>query len=733
MKISFRNGHFKKQIRWFGFGSVTAALVLSVYLNAEAAEGKPARDQSVSVQLGATVQSVAEGSDFWIATRLTMDPGWHTYWLNPGAAGEPTQIRFELPVGLEEGETFWPAPKRLGAGSTDRPLVSYAYEEDVIAWTQIRVKDRVASDLGFLKVSAKVKWIACKDTCIPGKAQVELQLPIRASQAADPDEFWVRQLERVKKLWPQPAKGWRFSARMIEPSKMRIEATPPPGTTASPVQFFPLDRSWIDSSFQFQTRREGDTFILELSDPERLPVFLSELPSGTSPPIAGVLMLKEPDTQAGVKRGGTPDALEVKTVLKVEARDGVLKLVLFAILGGFLLNLMPCVFPVLALKALHLARASQHSVKKAREETLLFALGTLATFLSLAIVLIALRSTGEKLGWGFQLQSPAFIAFLAWLFTLLSFNLLGIFEWGTQWMGLGSRWTQRQDRLGSFFSGVLAVVVATPCTAPFMGTAIGAALSGGALQSLVIFTGLALGMLLPYLFLGFFPAWGNLLPKPGRWMEILKQGLAFPLLVTVVWLIWTYGVQAGVLSMARLLGAIVILGFAVWLLRIDQSRQPHSRYWPLAWLAVVISMILSLNAAVPNSVTSDGARDHSTAGAIAFKSFTAQALTDSLRGDRPIFIDFTAAWCITCQVNEQLVFSNASVQARFRELEIVAFKADWTTRKPEITAAIESYGRVGVPLYVVYLPGQKDPILLPNVLLPHQLIEVFKSVKLPTK
>ncbi len=708
----------------------------------QAAESKPVTKGAVTVELGATHTKFAGDSTFWVALRMSLQPGWHTYWINPGSAGEPVQILWNLPPELTASEIRWPIPARIPNQNSN--LVSYGYEDEVLLWTEFHYKkpqptpENSGSTSSFTSptIRATIRWISCKETCIPGFAKLELPLNQRqTAPAVHNNEFWQRQLERTQSSWPtrispEQVKALGFSATLTKASTteptIQLDFNDLSSDKAqAPLHdffFFPKNRALISPDYVLndQSPPQAPSRRLIFRDSKLLPSYLEtiETVSAKQQVISGILSYKN---ALGETKG-----VEVDVPATIKVQFGAIKILFLAWLGGLLLNLMPCVFPVLALKALHLTRTAKQKPQEMRLELGLFSAGLLSSFVAMGATLIILRAAGERIGWGFQLQSPTFIAFLAWLFTVLALNLLGIFELGTRWMGIGSNISSRQDRVGMFFSGVLATVVATPCTAPFMGTSLGVALTAPPFYALLIFVSLGVGMLSPYLVFALFPSLAAKLPKPGRWMELTKQVLGFPLLLTAVWLIWTYGSQTSNTAVGILLGCLTFTGFALWLLRLEQNRTHHTSLWPVGWVVVSLSLILTLLASSRQNGYSHNlnAREIRTVQDLIWNRFSSAEVQKALSSGHSVFIDFTASWCITCQVNESLVLSSQSVLKHFSTNKVNLFRADWTNQDPEITNELEKYGVAGVPLYIFISAKTKEPKVLPNLLTPDLVISL---------
>ncbi|MEY2413821.1 MAG: hypothetical protein QOD84_2427 [Acidobacteriaceae bacterium] len=402
-------------------------------------------------------------------------------------------------------------------------------------------------------------------------------------------------------------------------------------------------------------------------------------------------------------------------------------MVTFAFLGGLILNLMPCVFPVLSLKALGLVNGHGDR-REFRRHGLVYGLGVLVCFWILLGLLLLLRRAGQQVGWGFQLQSPTFIAVLAALLFLMGLSLAGLFDIGMSWMGLGSSLASRSGYSGSFFTGVLATVVATPCTAPFMGTAIGFALAQSTVVAFAAFTALAIGLALPYVLLCWFPQWARLLPKPGAWMETFKQAMAFPMFAAVIWLIWVFGKQVGVDAVARLLIGLLIIGLGAWLL----GRLRHTAIAaPVAIVLFALGLWIPISSARGDDVVraANSGATSTANGEIQWEAFSPERVEQYRSQGRPVFVDFTAAWCLACQVNERAVFASSDVRRILRSKDVVLLKADWTSQDPVITKTLASFGRSGVPFYLLYGKNPNaPPAQLPELLTPGNFIDALNRL-----
>lgn len=693
---------------------VLASLCIFSTLGAAA----PVRTAHVEAELVAAETALVPGRSTAVALRLKLAPGWHTYWLNPGDSGLPTTLAWKLPAGVSAGPIQWPAPRALPAG----PLVNFGYEGEVLHVVDISTASDVATAAA-LTLNARADWLVCKETCIPEGADLALTFPVGASAAPDPR--WAAPIAAARAALPRPLEGWDLRADAQGP-RIRLTLAPKADdpSTARTLRFFPFEPDRIEPSLPQQTQMEGPARVLTLP--------VSSAFKGAYPRVAGVLAAAEGITSGAglvmaatidvplsgaIVAGPKPSGPAVTLDLEPPAPASTLSLaaaVLLALGGGLLLNLMPCVFPVLSLKVLGFAA---HHDRKAtmHAEALAFAAGVLLTFLVLGFVLFGLRAAGEHLGWGFQLQSPAVVTALALLFFALALNLSGVFEFGQLAPSGVAGWTARSPPLDAFGSGVLAVVIASPCTAPFMGAALGYALAGNAATLLAVFTALGVGMALPYVLLAWFPSWRRHVPRSGPWLAHVKQLLAFPLYGTVIWLVWVLGAQRDNDSVVRLLFALLALGFVLWTWRI--VRGGGARRWLVAGLAALAAgTIVAAPLFVPERDVSGRATGKADPQAgDGWDVYTPAKLSELQAAGRTVFVDFTAAWCVTCQVNKRLVLDRADTRAAFERANVALLRADWTRRDGAITEALARLGRNGVPVYVVYRPG-RPPQLLPEIL-----------------
>jgi thiol:disulfide interchange protein DsbD len=704
-----------------------------------AVRAAPLQVAHAEVELVSAASSVKPGAPLLVALRIRHEPEWHTYWKNPGDSGMPTRIAWTLPEGFQAGPILWPTPQRLPVG----PLTNFGYEGELLLLTEISVPEAIPEG-GMVRLQAQGEWLICKEICLPGGANVTLDLPV-GDGARHP--AWGERLRRARDEIPAPLQGWRVEAAPTdEHIVLKLEPVAVPVPVLERLTFFPDDPEIIDNtSPQALARSDSGGYVLRLT---AAPGFKGEL--GT---LSGVLVASPGLGQQGPARaatiavpypGGAPrvranppaapiDAAQIAAASAAAGSDaarlGLLVAVAFAFVGGIVLNLMPCVFPVVSIKVLGFVEQAHGSRQDLRAHGLSFAAGIVVCFWIVAGALLLLRATGEALGWGYQLQSPPIVAGLAVLFFLLGLNLSGLFEFGLRLQALAGNVSERRGAGGAFLSGLLATVVATPCTAPFMGAALGYALTQPAYTSMTVFTALAAGMAAPYVALSFLPGLAERLPRPGRWMETLKQLLAFPLYLTVVWLVWVLGEQLGVGAAARLLSALVLLAAAAWAWNrfIAHGRSHATR--TLGAAAVIALTLGAVAVGWPRGVPAPGRTEAGTA----WQPYSEAALSAELAAGRPVFVDFTAAWCVTCQVNKRLVLESQPVREAFLSRGVVRMRADWTNRDPEITAALARLGRSGVPVYALYTGGGGTPELLPELLTQDLVVEALDRAALARK
>lgn len=698
-------------------------------------QSEAVRTNHAVLELVSERTGLVPGKTNTVAVRFELEEGWHTYWANPGEVGLATEITWKLPAGIVAGEIQWPAP--LWIEYFD--LVSYAYEGEVLLLVDLEVDESFAMGQS-VDLAAEVNFLVCEEACIPGSANLELTLPVGAEPQPS---SWKSAFDATRNRLPQTLPDYRlgvvdngesFALTVIAPEGIRLEgrkityfsqdgwvAASEPRTSLAEGRV--LTQVLPKSAFEPESDRNRFRGILvsevPWDDQNRYPSLAVDAPFSDDLTVSG--WVAEVNGSASVDPTGSAVADGGTTI-------GFSTILWFAFVGGLLLNLMPCVFPVLSIKVLGFVQQAGEEAPKVKRHGLVFTLGVLLSFWLLAGLFLILRAAGEEIGWGFQLQTPGFVAVLASVLFLFGLNLSGVFEIGESLTGTGAQLQAKSGYSGSFFSGVLATVVATPCTGPLMGTALGAVIGLPAYQSMLVFTALALGLAAPYLLLSFFPALLRYLPRPGAWMEAFKKGLAFLLYASVVWLAWVFGNQVGVTGMAGLLLGLVIMGAAVWIWGNWGAfhRPKIARLWAssIALLFLVAGGYLQyLSAQFTVDEVEVASKD---ASGIAWNNYSPAAVDGALKEGRTVFVDFTATWCLTCQVNKKVAFTSDEVIRFFEENAILPLKGDWTKRDPVITRELQKFGRNGVPTNVIYWPDGTTR-LLPEVLTPRIVLNAFEK------
>jgi thiol:disulfide interchange protein DsbD len=691
----------------------TATALLAAALSAPAcADGLPpaeAATEQVRVRLVASVDAVYPGAEILLGLNQRIIPHWHTYWKNPGDSGIATTLAWRLPEGANAGDIRWPVPSLVTLG----PIANYAYSDEVTLLSPVRVPKNVKPGSAF-EVAATAKWLVCEELCIPQQAELGLKFPVVATAAAaGPGSPLIAAAEAslpVASPWPVA-----FEAGG-EGLQLRVEAPELARAGVSDLRFFPERWGRIShGADQPRESRNGD-IVLKLQP--------GEAPAAAGETLSGVLVVTEQGPEGPVSRGfeiaariGGPAPAAPRT--EEAPALGLPAALLLALLGGAILNLMPCVFPVLSLKALHLVKQTRETRQETRRHGWAYTFGVLASFGLLGGLLIALKAGGAAIGWGFQFQSPLFVLAVAYLMFAVGLNLSGVFTVGGSVAGLGSSLAGRGGYAGSFFTGALATLVAAPCTAPFMGAAVGFALAQPAPVLLAVLGALGLGLALPFLLLTHWPLLQRALPRPGPWMDTLKQLLAFPMYATAVWLVWVLAQQAGTALVPVALGGMVAIAFAAWAYEHsrplgDLARRAGTGAAAVALLSAAVGGYLGIEAAPANASIAETPPAEKS-----WQPYSAQRLQELRARGEPVFLNFTAAWCISCLVNERVALGSESVGAAFRRSGIAYLKGDWTHRDPAITEKLAEFGRSGVPLYVFYPPGTGSaPVVLPQILTP---------------
>ncbi|HEX8233040.1 MAG TPA: protein-disulfide reductase DsbD domain-containing protein [Caulobacteraceae bacterium] len=665
----------------------------------------------VRAELVAAEQGITPGGTVHVALRQVIEPGWHTYWRNPGDSGEATQITWTLPQGWRAGDIVWPAPKRLPVG----PLMNYGYEGEVLLPVSLAAPAS-ARPGDTARLSAEVLMLVCKDICIPQTASLALDLPIVAVSAG-PHPGWGAAVTRTLADAPKRGSLKATYALQSRALKLAVTGTPLRGADITGAYFFPFEGSIIDHAKPQKAQAGAEGVTLTLEPAEGFPA--------AAPPaaISGVLSLAGGRTyEISAPRGALPAGAVANAGAALKAGGGLgLPLALvFAFLGGVVLNAMPCVFPILSMKAASLA-GHAHEAAAARRQGLAFTGGVLAAFAALALALLAAKAAGAAAGWGFQLQNPYVVAALALLMLLIALNLSGVFEADLAPAGTGGSLAGRGGLAGAFFTGALAVVVAAPCTAPFMAGALGYALIQSGPTSVAVFLALGAGFAAPFLLLSFSPGLLRRLPRPGPWMDTLRKLLAFPMYGAAAWLLWVLTQQAGTTTMAAVLAAALAVALAAWLFgRGQRARARGGRLWPYAATAAAAALVaVEAAGAGVRLAAPDGSAvgNVSPSRGLVSEPWSPERVAALRAEGRPVLVNFTAAWCVTCQVNDQVALSRRSVGEAFVRTGAAYLKADWTRRDETIARELARHGRAGVPLYLVYpAGGQGEPRVLPQLL-----------------
>lgn len=777
----------------FPAGRIRLVLIFVFLLGlASALSAQPVRVDAVTAELVAEQTAAVPGQRLRLGLRLNHDAGWHTYWRNAGDSGLPTQLELRLPPGWSSEGLQWPAPQRIRVG----PLANFGYEGEVLlpVLVQVPAQARIGE---VARIEGLASWLVCREICVPGQAALALQVPIAAASAATAAQAAFKSADASI---PDPAKALEATWTIAE-RRLQLVFDPPAGKTNSVRQFtfYPYrERVAAPAADQHLERLADGRWRIDLEVAQDADLASLDLATASARALNGLLVVDDHSVELHATRGvaatlapgqrlltahlpaSAPSSSGLMQRLQSEsdladqgsstpasrpsaqallASGGVLAaasafdlmsvllMLLGALLGGLILNLMPCVFPVVGLKVLGFIRDAGGNARVARRNALAFAGGVITAFVLLAGLMLALRAAGQAIGWGFQLQTPWVVMLLALLFLAIGLNFSGVFEMGLGLTTLGAQGAAPVQPIGaaagkagaaqeeavilksvfpSFAAGLLAAVVATPCTAPFMGAAVGFTLTSGPWLALPVFATLGLGMAAPYILLGLRPALLAHLPRPGRWMQTLRQGLAFPMYATAVWLLWVLGVQLGVDAMLRVGLAAVLIGAAAWWWGRQQAVGGLRAALPvvilvglaliLAWPEQESPAIATTQSGAPQSGVGGDVDVAEVAQTLRWQPWSLAALQSARASGKTVFVDFTAAWCISCQANKHVVLENQTVRRAFSERAVVLLRADWTRRDAQITAALAEYGRNGVPLYLVFRPDMPQATVLPELL-----------------
>ena len=635
--------------------------------------------------------SMNPGDELLVGFKFTLNPGWHTYWENPGDAGEGASIKWNLPNDVDASKILWPGPERIPV----EPLMTFGYEDEVVLLTKISTSAASAIPLN---LNAQVSWYTCKEICIPQEAEVSIPIKLGSKTPSASKGLLKQTLGKV----PVEFHG-TYRVNKLDDSYV-LQGEFEKMDQYDSMYFFPKEYGLTNYTENQQYEKNKDTFSLQ--------IMASEV-AIEKESFKGVI---------AVNKNKEVNFIEIDYPLATKEASqefNILTLIVFAFLGGLILNVMPCVFPILTIKILRFVEQSRDSTYKTLQQGLLFSLGVVISFLTIAALLIALKSGGESIGWGYQLQSPVVVSLLFYLFVILGFIFMSNIVLGSSLARLSSISLNKSDSLESFLTGVLAVIVASPCTAPFMGSAIGFALLQPSFYSILIFLGLGIGFSLPYLILSAKPSLLSFLPKPGQWMETFKQFMAFPMWASALWLLWVLSSQVDDQEVIQVLLGALLITTGLWLIEKNNSEKNWVKW--LMRLPFLLLFIFSLWL-IPTSYSDldESKQDQLT--------YTPQLLEDLREENSLVFLNFTADWCITCKVNEAVALKTAKVSKLLSDKNITYMEADWTRKDPIISSALEKYGRTGLPLYLLF-PSKGDPLILPEILTEDILLTYLTEVQ----
>jgi thiol:disulfide interchange protein DsbD len=716
--------------------------ITATYSGASAAVSQP----HVTAELIPENTAIQAGQSFGVVLHLHTDPDWHTYWINPGDSGLATRIDWTLPPGFTAGPIQWPTPEKHAMG----PLTTYGYGGDVYLLTTITPPK---SELPkHLDIKAHATWLVCQEECIPGEADLTLTLdttPLNLRLPVDNKNFFAAARARLpvlNTLWDLKASyGDRADFNSTGAQGLNLVLNQKSGVSMplpKNLSFFPKQSNVLSNDDAAQGHvlgsEKGFYLSITLQQNGEKPDKLSGILISDQPLIGNskaVYISEFPVTASGIPKVAVAGyATEPPQGPAAAISQPWLIAVLgAAFVGGLILNLMPCVLPVLSLKVFSLMRHAGENPRAAWVQGVAFTVGVVISFWVLAGLLLALRAAGNQLGWGFQMQSPGFVLALIFIFFLLALNLFGVFELGTSLVGVDAKATSHVGgATSSFLNGALATVAATPCTAPFMGSSLGFAAQQPPFVALLIFTFLALGMATPYLLLTIFPGALRFAPKPGAWMEAFKQFMGFLLMATVIFLVYVFGALVGQDQVPWLLVVLLLVGVAAWIYG-HWGTPSHSV--SIRVIALIVSLgflaytlnwgVVLAQATPPEMSTSSNSNGQ---GNLTWQPWSPASVDQALAAGRPVFVDFTAAWCLSCKVNERLALDTDSVRAAFAKKNVALFLADWTHSDPEISKTLRQFNRDGVPLYLLYSPRDKTPRVLPEVLTPTTMLKALDQL-----
>ena len=636
-------------------------------------------------------ETAQQGDNLILGIKFELEKGWHTYWKNPGDAGEGASIEWDLPKGLSASEILWPGPERIPVD----PLMTFGYNDEVILLTEISSNDSVRFPI---EIQAKVGWFTCKDICIPQEGNIDITIEKGNFEHSQDREEIKQYLNKVPGEFPQ-----NYRIEKLD-DKYFIQSETSNGQNFDNVYFFPSEYGLTNYTKAQIYEKNQNSFILEI-EASKADLNIDK--------FEGVI-------EATYLSG--KDYFEISYPLgdtkADDANQSIVLLVIFAFIGGLILNIMPCVFPILSIKILRFVEYSENSSNQTYKFGLFYTLGVVLSFLVIALTLVALKSTGEVIGWGFQLQYPLIIAILFYLFVALGFLFMSNLILGSQLGQLSVVAQVKNESLESFLTGILAVIVASPCTAPFMGSAIGFALLQPSINSIFIFLSLGLGFALPYLILSIKPSLLSFLPKPGAWMETFKQFMAFPMWASALWLLWVLSGQVDSDTVILVLIGGLLVSLSLWLIEKNNTEMQFIKWTVRATAFLIILIAIWI---LPTSYSELNQEKQLET------SYSEELLTKYREDNQIIFLNFTADWCITCKVNERVALNSEKVRNLIIQKNIKYMEADWTRKNESIAKKLEEFGRSGVPLYLLY-PPNGEPRILPEILTEDILLEYLNEV-----
>ena len=684
---------------------------------------------AVTAELVAKETSIQPGRPFWVALKLVHDEHWHSYWINPGT-GYPTSLTWTLPPGFSASPITWPTPHVVK--DISGKVTGLGYEGEVWFFSQITPPASLPSK-PTISLRAKAEWLMCKDVCMPGDAQLELVLPV-GNETPGESPAITEKFDTLFGRLPKPDPAWTVSA-VRSPKVITLHISSAAGSAHPPKNLHFFDRDGLlDYAAPQVVHEDHGAYVIDLAvSPDAKPdtvdlagVLASDNGWKQEDEGYGGIEVDVPFGSSTAQKSGTPSSIPPLSALTPPpaATDSLAGTLFFAFVGGLILNLMPCVFPVLGIKILGFVNQAGNHKAKVVQHGLVFALGVLLSFWALAGVLLILRAGGSQLGWGFQLQSPAFVFAMASFLLIFALNMSGLFEIGLSATGAGANLQMQEGFVGSFFTGALATLVATPCSAPFLAPALGAALTLSPIESLLVFTTIAIGLSLPYLLLSIFPHAIKFLPRPGAWMETFKQLMAFPLYATVGSLLWVLAGQTSGDDYALLLivFGFVLIAMAGWVYgRFGQAHGKKGRQW-FGRITAGVLLTAGLLTGWPKEIHATPAGTASAGFTVNWEKWSPEAIASAQKAGHFVYVDFTARWCATCQTNKAAVFHSDAVLAEFGRRNVLLLRGDWTSKDPAITAELARWNRSAVPFNLIYAPNKPSPVILPELLTPGKVL-----------